>query len=195
MIPDGRPIRGRPPQPKRKRTGNMPIPSITPPTARHTITLNLDAVRQSAIAADQLKRLEEQPSKIITETEASRRADLRERLTGLLHEQAELARASEITLALHGLNSSAWNQTVIMSTETVDGRPVKDLDRLLKTALPRMCDHIERPDGTTSPVTSDELTGLIDHLADSQTMELLTLIQELNTPATGLPKEVTSLLG
>ncbi|MBW3088830.1 hypothetical protein KIH77_08860 [Bifidobacterium sp. 82T24] len=163
--------------------------TISRPTADVDVCTDLDALRQAILTADEINNLPPAANGM-TEAEAAQTVRKRDELTARLNELGAKVRESSLTLTLRGLNSSQWNQIVAASTKSVDGKIVKDFQQLLTLALPRMLDHATWR-GETTDIDAERLA---DELSDSQTMQLLETIQQLNTPATSLPKAVSELL-
>lgn len=166
---------------------------VSTPTAQVRIVTDLDALRESITLTNRINALSS-PTANRTEAEAAADARERERLLDDLRETAGRVDASTITLTLQGLHSNEWNQLVTRCTGMDNGRETKDLAKLARLSTPRMLTAVTAPDGT--PIEADEtaVNGLVDSLTDSQTLELLQTIQELNTPVTSLPKETSALL-
>lgn len=97
---------------------------------------------------------------------------------------------STVTLMLRGLGSSRWNQ-IVLATTTVDqktGKQERDINRLLTEALPEMIISVEQQG---SPVEFDpaaDVPALLEAIVDTQTVELLVAVQQLNTPQVEVPK-------
>ena len=97
---------------------------------------------------------------------------------------------STVTLTLRGLGSSQWNQ-IVLATTTVDqktGKQERDINGLLMEALPAMIVNTEQHG---EPVEFDpvaDVPALLDAIVDTQTVELLVAVQQLNTPQAEVPK-------
>lgn len=170
----------------------MSLPLITRPSAQVNVVTDLNLLRETIQTANSLGRLPDTPG--LTEAETADNRAERERLTRRLSELKTQTDEHTITLTLTGLRANEWNQLVLRSTITEKNKPVKDLPKLLRLALPLMVTHVTDPTGTEIETTAADLEAFADSLADSQTLELLQTIQELNTPTTSLPKEITTML-
>ena len=97
---------------------------------------------------------------------------------------------STVTFTLRGLGSSRWNQ-IVLATTTVDqktGKQERDINGLLMEALPAMIVNTEQHG---EPVEFDpvaDVPALLDAIVDTQTVELLVAVQQLNTPQAEVPK-------
>lgn len=97
---------------------------------------------------------------------------------------------STVTFTLRGLGSSQWNQ-IVLATTTVDqktGKQERDINGLLMEALPAMIVNTEQHG---EPVEFDpvaDVPALLDAIVDTQTVELLVAVQQLNTPQAEVPK-------
>ena len=91
---------------------------------------------------------------------------------------------------MRGLGSSQWNQ-IVLATTTVDqktGKQERDINGLLMEALPAMIVNTEQHG---EPVEFDpvaDVPALLDAIVDTQTVELLVAVQQLNTPQAEVPK-------
>lgn len=97
---------------------------------------------------------------------------------------------STVTFTLRGLGSSQWNQ-IVLATTTVDqktGKQERDINGLLMEALPAMIVNTEQHG---EPVEFDppvDVPAMLDAIVDTQTVELLVAVQQLNTPQAEVPK-------
>lgn len=166
---------------------------VSTPTAQVRIVTDLDALRESITLTNRINTLST-PASGQTETEAAADAREREQLLDDLRDTAGRVDASTITLTLQGLHANEWNQLVTRCTVMDNEHATKDLAKLARLSTPRMLTAVTAPDGTVIEADETAVNGLIDSLTDSQTLELLQTIQELNTPVTSLPKETSALL-
>ncbi|RSX56774.1 hypothetical protein [Bifidobacterium samirii] len=166
---------------------------VSTPTARVGIVTDLTALRDSIDLTNRITTLDE-PAQDMTEHETAALARERENLLESLAQTVQAVEASTITLTLKGLKSNEWNQIVTRCTTTADGRQTRDLARLALLAVPRMVQNVTDANGTMVDTDETAITTLVDSLTDTQTAELLTTVQELNTPVSSLPKETLTLL-
>ena len=167
--------------------------TVTTPTAYARIVTDLQALRESIELTNRINDLATGGANL-TEAETADNVRLRAQLFEDLRQSVKRADASTVTLNLHGLNANQWNELVIRCTSVKDGRETKDLAKLAALSVPRML--IEATDANGKHLPSDQtgVANLIRSLSDTQTVELLQTIQELNTPVTSLPKETRTLL-
>lgn len=166
--------------------------TVQQPIGSHRIVTDLNSLRETIVLADRINHLETADG--MTETEAAAARDERETMTARLRELAAKVDESTITIRLRGMRSTEWNMDVMACTRMVDGKPVKDGNKLLMMCLPGMVESIVNHDGNNVTMTEQDIKALVESLADTQAYELLQTMQTLNSPATSLPKDVTSLL-
>ena len=97
---------------------------------------------------------------------------------------------STVTLTLRGLGSSQWNQ-IVLATTTVDqktGKQERDINRLLTEALPAMIVNTEQHGEPVEFDPAADVPALLEAIVDTQTVELLVAVQQLNTPQVEVPK-------
>lgn len=97
---------------------------------------------------------------------------------------------STVTLTLRGLGSSRWNQ-IVLATTTVDqktGKQERDINRLLTEALPEMIISVEQQGEPVEFDPAADVPALLEAIVDTQTVELLVAVQQLNTPQVEVPK-------
>ena len=97
---------------------------------------------------------------------------------------------STVTLTLRGLGSSQWNQ-IVLATTTVDqktGKQERDINRLLTEALPEMIINTEQHGEPVEFDPAADVPALLEAIVDTQTVELLVAVQQLNTPQVEVPK-------
>lgn len=97
---------------------------------------------------------------------------------------------STVTLMLRGLGSSQWNQ-IVLATTTVDqktGKQERDINRLLTEALPEMIISVEQQGKPVEFDPAADVPALLEAIVDTQTVELLVAVQQLNTPQVEVPK-------
>lgn len=172
----------------------MSLPLITLPSAQVNVVTDLNLLRDTIQLANQLDQLPDATGSM-TEREIAANRREREQLTRRLSELKTQTDEHTITLTLTGLRANEWNQIVLRATTVTEkNKPVKDLPKLLHLALPLMVTHVTDPTGTEIETTAADLEAFADSLADTQTLELLQTIQELNTPVVSVPKEVVTML-
>lgn len=97
---------------------------------------------------------------------------------------------STVTLTLRGLGSSQWNQ-IVLATTTVDqktGKQERDINGLLMEALPAMIINVEQHGEPVEFDPAADVPALLEAIVDTQTVELLVAVQQLNTPQVEVPK-------
>lgn len=97
---------------------------------------------------------------------------------------------STVTFTLRGLGSSQWNQ-IVLATTTVDqktGKQERDINGLLMEALPAMIVNTEQHGEPVEFDPAVDVPALLDAIVDTQTVELLVAVQQLNTPQVEVPK-------
>lgn len=97
---------------------------------------------------------------------------------------------STVTLTLRGLGSSQWNQ-IVLATTTVDqktGKQERDINGLLTEALPAMIVNTEQHGEPVEFDPAADVPALLEAIVDTQTVELLVAVQQLNTPQVEVPK-------
>lgn len=165
--------------------------TVQQPIGSHDIVTDLNTLRETIILAGRISQLDKTDG--MTEAETSTARAERDRLTEQLHGLVDKVRESTITIRLRGLRSSEWNQYILQCTRTVDGKPVKDGNKLLRLAVPGMVEGVLNHAGVPITMSDTDLNTLLESLADTQSYELLQTIQTLNSPAVSLPKDVTRL--
>lgn len=166
---------------------------IKRPTGTVDIVTDLDALTQ-AIGLKQ--QIDEATPNTATMTDAevcaaNKQTDkLRRELKTLL----KTIDANTVTFTLRGLGASQWNQIVIANSKpnTVSNREERDLEGILRDALPDMIVKAEQAGGQAGEqVEFDphaDVPALLDMIVDTQTLDLITLVQRLNTPQVQVPK-------
>lgn len=97
---------------------------------------------------------------------------------------------STVTFTLRGLGSSQWNQ-IVLATTTVDqktGKQERDINGLLMEALPAMIVNTEQHGEPVEFDPAADVPALLEAIVDTQTVELLVAVQQLNTPQVEVPK-------
>ena len=158
---------------------------VNKPRRTVDVVTDLDALRECIVAANDINGDDG--------TKQSKRAgeERRKRLSSLVSK----VDASTLTLRLHGLNSSQWNMVVVRNTSSEAGSMVRDWPTMLGEAVPSMIESVAwKASGETVEMSSDELRDLVSSLSDTQTMDLITVVQELNTPVSLVPKEARDLI-
>ncbi|PLS23784.1 hypothetical protein BLI708_00380 [Bifidobacterium imperatoris] len=156
------------------------------------IVTNMTALRAAIELTNRINELKALEN--MTEAEASAARGEREKLAKQLSKTVQDVQKSTLTVTLEGLRANEWNQLILRCTSMENGRQSRDMNRLLQLAFPRMLRAIKDPVGKAMEASPESVKTLLDSLTDSQTAEILTTIQELNTPVTSLPKETLTLL-
>ncbi|MEF2736286.1 MAG: hypothetical protein U0N15_03555 [Bifidobacterium choerinum] len=162
---------------------------IKRPTATVDIVTDLDTLAQAIGLKTQIDEAKPDTAGL-TDAEicaANKTTDkLRRELKALL----KTIDASTVTLTLRGLGSSQWNQIVAarVTADPKTGRQSSDVAGMLIDALP---DMIVKAEQAGTPVDFDPQTdvpALLDAIVDTQTVELISTVQRLNTPQVAVPK-------
>lgn len=166
--------------------------TVTRPTAEHRIVTDMDALAESVRLSNRIVEIGQgEPA---TESEASDLRTERETIRGKLSDILDEIDRTTIVVTLRGLSSSQWAQITIKHTKAVGDRVVRDLPAIAAEAAPLMLEHAAWADGRAADITPGEFAGLIETMTDSQVNDLMRQVQDLNTPVTEVPKEVTRLL-
>ena len=97
---------------------------------------------------------------------------------------------STVTLTLRGLGSSQWNQIVLANTTTDQktGKTERNIDSLLAESLAAMIINVEQHGEPVEFDPKADVPSLLEAIVDTQTVELLAAVQQLNTPQVEVPK-------
>ena len=97
---------------------------------------------------------------------------------------------STVTLTLRGLGSSQWNQIVLANTTTDQktGKTERNIDGLLAESLAAMIINVEQHGEPVEFDPKADVPSLLEAIVDTQTVELLAAVQQLNTPQVEVPK-------
>ena len=163
--------------------------AIKRPTKTVDIVTDLDALAQAVDLKQQIDDATPNPAGM-TDAEicaAKKATDKRRRE---LKTKLKTIDESTVTLTLRGLGSSQWNQ-IVLATTTVDqktGKQERDINRLLTEALPEMIISVERQGEPVEFDPAADVSALLEAIVDTQTVELLVAVQQLNTPQVEVPK-------
>jgi hypothetical protein len=166
--------------------------TVTRPTAEIRIITDMQALAESIRLGNRILELDQ--ANAGTESEASEIRAERERTAGELKALMERIEGKTLVVTLRGLNASRWAQITLKHSKTVQNRIVKDLPAIASEAAPLMLEAARWANGERAEMTPDELTALIESMTDSQIGDLMRAVQELNTPVTEIPKELTRLI-
>lgn len=162
---------------------------IKRPTKTVDIVTDLDALNQAVDLKQQIDDATPDPAGM-TDAEICAAKKATDKLRRELKNKLKTIDESTVTFTLRGLGSSRWNQ-IVLATTTVDqktGKQERDINRLLTEALPEMIISVEQQG---SPVKFDpaaDVPALLEAIVDTQTVELLVAVQQLNTPQVEVPK-------
>lgn len=163
--------------------------AIKRPTKTVGIVTDLDALAQAVDLKQQIDDATPDPAGM-TDAEICAAKKAIDKLRRELKTKLKTIDESTVTLTLRGLGSSQWNQ-IVLATTTVDqktGKQERDINGLLMEALPAMIVNTEQHG---EPVEFDpvaDVPALLDAIVDTQTVELLVAVQQLNTPQAEVPK-------
>lgn len=162
---------------------------IKRPTKTVDIVTDLDTLAQAVDLKQQIDDATPNPGGM-TDAEICAAKKATDKLRRELKTKLKTIDESTVTLTLRGLGSSRWNQ-IVLATTTVDqktGKQERDINRLLTEALPEMIISVEQH---SKPVEFDpaaDVPALLEAIVDTQTVELLVAVQQLNTPQVEVPK-------
>lgn len=164
---------------------------IKRPTKTVDIVTDLDTLAQ---AVDLKQRIDDATPNTagMTDAEICAAKKATDKLRRELKTKLKTIDESTVTLTLRGLGSSQWNQ-IVLATTTVDqktGKQERDINGLLMEALPAMIVNTEQHG---EPVEFDpvaDVPALLEAIVDTQTVELLVAVQQLNTPQVEVPKSL-----
>ncbi|RSX48938.1 hypothetical protein [Bifidobacterium castoris] len=162
---------------------------IKRPTATVDIVTDLDTLTQ---AIGLKKSIDEATPDTagMTDAEICAAKKSADRLRRELKTLLKAVDASTVTFTLRGLGSSQWNQIVAanVTTDPKTGRQSSDVAGMLTDALPDMIIKVEQ---AGEPVEFDphaDVPALLGMVVDTQTVELISTVQRLNTPQVAVPK-------
>lgn len=165
--------------------------AIKRPTKTVDIVTDLDALAQAVDLKQQIDDATPDPAGM-TDAEICAAKKATDKLRRELKTKLKTIDESTVTFTLRGLGSSQWNQ-IVLATTTVDqktGKQERDINGLLMEALPAMIVNTEQHG---EPVEFDpvaDVPALLDAIVDTQTVELLVAVQQLNTPQAEVPKDL-----
>lgn len=162
---------------------------IKRPTKTVDIVTDLDTLAQ---AVDLKQRIDDATPNTagMTDAEICAAKKATDKLRRELKTKLKTIDESTVTFTLRGLGSSQWNQ-IVLATTTVDqktGKQERDINRLLTEALPEMIINVEQHGEPVEFDPAADVPALLDAIVDTQTVELLVAVQQLNTPQAEVPK-------
>lgn len=163
--------------------------AIKRPTKTVDIVTDLDALAQAVDLKQQIDDATPNPAGM-TDAEICAAKKATDKLRRELKTKLKTIDESTVTLTLRGLGSSQWNQ-IVLATTTVDqktGKQERDINRLLTEALPEMIISVEQQGEPVEFDTQTDVPALLEAIVDTQTVELLVAVQQLNTPQVAVPK-------
>lgn len=171
---------------------NQHMITVTRPTAECRIITDMQALAESIRLGNRILELDRTDAG--TESEASELRAERERNGKELKALMEKTEDRTLVVTLRGLNASHWAQITVKHSKTVHDRLVKDLPAIAAEAAPLMLESARWADGRQAEMSQPEFAALIESMTDSQIGDLMRTVQELNTPVTEIPKELTRLI-
>lgn len=163
--------------------------AIKRPTKTVDIVTDLDTLAQAVDLKQQIDDAAPNTS-AMTEAETGAAVKAQNALRRELKAKLKTIDESTVTFTLRGLGSSQWNQ-IVLATTTVDqktGKQERDINRLLTEALPEMIISVERHGEPVEFDPAVDVPALLEAIVDTQTVELLVAVQQLNTPQVEVPK-------
>lgn len=163
--------------------------AIKRPTKTVDIVTDLDTLAQAVDLKQQIDDATPDPAGM-TDAEICAAKKATDKLRRELKTKLKTIDESTVTLTLRGLGSSQWNQ-IVVATTTVDqktGKQERDINRLLMEALPAMIVNTEQHGEPVEFDPAADVPALLDAIVDTQTVELLVAVQQLNTPQVEVPK-------
>ena len=162
---------------------------IKRPTKTVDIVTDLDTLAQ---AVDLKQRIDDAAPNTagMTDAEICAAKKAADKLRRELKTKLKTIDESTVTLTLRGLGSSQWNQ-IVLATTTVDqktGKQERDINRLLTETLPEMIINAEQHGEPVEFDPQTDVPALLEAIVDTQTVELLVAVQQLNTPQVEVPK-------
>lgn len=165
--------------------------AIKRPTKTVDIVTDLDALAQAVDLKQQIDDATPDPAGM-TDAEICAAKKATDKLRRELKTKLKTIDESTVTLTLRGLGSSQWNQivTVSMTVNAVTGKQERDISNLLLLALPAMIVSVEQQGKPVEFDSETDVPALLDAIVDTQTVELLVAVQQLNTPQAEVPKDL-----
>lgn len=163
--------------------------AIKRPTKTVDIVTDLDALAQAVDLKQQIDDAAPNTAGM-TDAEICAAKKATDKLRRELKTKLKTIDESTVTLTLRGLGSSQWNQIVLAAT-TVDqktGKQERDFNGLLMEALPAMIVNTEQHGEPVEFDPAADVPALLEAIVDTQTVELLAAVQQLNTPQVEVPK-------
>lgn len=163
--------------------------AIKRPTKTVDIVTDLDALAQAVDLKQQIDAATPDPAGM-TDAEICAAKKATDKLRRELKTKLKTIDESTVTFTLRGLGSSQWNQ-IVLATTTVDqktGKQERDINGLLMEALPAMIVNTEQHGEPVEFDPAADVPALLDAIVDTQTVELLVAVQQLNTPQVEVPK-------
>ena len=163
--------------------------AIKRPTKTVDIVTDLDTLAQAVDLKQQIDDATPNPGGM-TDAEICAAKKATDKLRRELKTKLKTIDESTVTLMLRGLGSSQWNQ-IVLATTTVDqktGKQERDINRLLTEALPEMIISVEQHGEPVEFDPAADVPALLEAIVDTQTVELLVAVQQLNTPQVEVPK-------
>ena len=162
---------------------------IKRPTKTVDIVTDLETLAQAVDLKQQIDDATPNPAGM-TDAEICAAKKATDKLRRELKTKLKTIDESTVTLMLRGLGSSQWNQ-IVLATTTVDqktGKQERDINRLLTEALPEMIISVEQHGEPVEFDPAADVPALLEAIVDTQTVELLVAVQQLNTPQVEVPK-------
>lgn len=162
---------------------------IKRPTKTVDIVTDLDALNQAVDLKQQIDDATPDPAGM-TDAEICAAKKTTDKLRRELKTKLKAVDESTVTFTLRGLSSSQWNQivTVSMTVNAVTGKQERDISNLLLLALPAMIVSVEQHGEPVEFDPQTDVPALLEAIVDTQTVELLVAVQQLNTPQVEVPK-------
>lgn len=162
---------------------------IKRPTKTVDIVTDLDALAQAVDLKQQIDDATPNTAGM-TDAEICAAKKATDKLRRELKTKLKTIDESTVTFTLRGLGSSQWNQ-IVLATTTVDqktGKQERDINGLLMEALPAMIVNTEHHGEPVEFDPAADVPALLEAIVDTQTVELLVAVQQLNTPQVEVPK-------
>lgn len=162
---------------------------IKRPTKTVDIVTDLETLAQAVDLKQQIDDATPDPAGM-TDAEICAAKKATDKLRRELKTKLKAVDESTVTLTLRGLSSSQWNQivTVSMTVNAVTGKQERDISNLLLLALPAMIVSVEQQGKPVEFDSETDVPALLEAIVDTQTVELLVAVQQLNTPQVEVPK-------
>lgn len=162
---------------------------IKRPTKTVDIVTDLETLAQAVDLKQQIDDATPDPAGM-TDAEICAAKKATDKLRRELKTKLKAVDESTVTLTLRGLSSSQWNQivTVSMTVNAVTGKQERDISNLLLLALPAMIVSVEQQGKPVEFDSETDVPALLEAIVDTQTVELLVAVQQLNTPQAEVPK-------